>query len=110
MVKETPLDKWKETLGYSISCEADGGQEQALKLGKALLENKDVNAAILCLIIANNFDMVMELWEQRLREELSHIGRKNHPILFSKLFEKIIVLKTICKNYGATSRFDEFTM
>ena len=58
---------WKETLAYMIAYESDTKiREVAKDLGDNLLQHKkDINSAIVCYILANEMDLVTDLWKKR---------------------------------------------
>jgi hypothetical protein len=107
LTNDVPLSQWKEALAYSISFAEDTGKEQALTLGQALLKENDINSALLCFIMAMKFEMVLELWLKKLKEE---IQQANKNMLLHRLFEKIIIFKTICKSYDISTLFDQFIL
>ena len=107
LTNDIPLSQWKEALAYSLSFAEDTGKEQALTLGQALLKENDMNSALLCFIMAMEFEMVFKLWLKKLKEELKQSG---NSMLYHRLFEKIIILKTVCKSYDTSPLFDQFIL
>lgn len=109
LTNEMPLSQWREALAYSLSFAEDAGREQALSLGNALLKDNQPNAALLCFIMAMKFERVLELWLDKMKEELRQVEVNNGMILH-RVFEKVIVFKTICKSYDTSPLFNQFIL
>ena len=66
-VAPTQICSWKETLAYIIAYEDENKLKEVSKqLGDQLLKTKrDINSAIICYILAQELDTVVELWKKR---------------------------------------------
>ncbi len=75
------------------------------ELGEELLtKKKDINSAIICLIIGKSIEQVFDLWKKRALF-LMKKGMDRNEALFL-LFEKCILLKTVCNNKTSMVDFD----
>jgi hypothetical protein len=67
------------------------------ELGDELLnKRKDINSAIICYLIAQSMETVIDLWKKRTLFMIKK-GLDRNQALFH-LFEKCILYKTVCKN------------
>ena len=75
---------WKETLAYIIAYEdEDKLKEVAKKLGDQLLNlKKDVNSAIICFILAQELELVVDLWKKRALYQIRKMNVDKHEALF----------------------------
>jgi len=104
------LHEWKEILAYCVTYSEDNGEILAMELGTELLKRNDADSALLCFIIAKNYEGALEIWNKKLVQQISKLRKREIPILFHKVFEKMIVLKTIIKNYDTSELFDQFIL
>lgn len=109
LIDAKSLHEWKEILAYCVTYSTDTGKQLANELGRELREKRnDLDAAVVCFIVAGNFDSALELWDRRLRAAVSKSNRRERAMLFQRAFEKILTLKTIAKNYDTNDTFDDF--
>jgi len=97
---------WKESLAYILSY-VEGNEKQALvtELGDELLtKKKDINSAIICMIIAKQVESVIDLWKKRALYMIKK-GMPREDAVYL-LFEKSILLKTVCNNKQPIQNFD----
>jgi hypothetical protein len=88
---------WKELLAYLLSY-LEGSELTNLthELADELLKKKDVNPAIACFMISQDIESVVDLWKKRAHYYIRK-GENRNEVLFL-LFQKCILLKTVCKS------------
>ena len=74
------------------------------ELGDELFKMKLFNFAIVCYIISQTLDTVVDLWKKRTLAFIKKGMDRNEAIYL--LFEKCILLKTVIKNNKALNDFD----
>lgn len=78
-------------------------KEVAKLLGDQLFESKtDINSAIVCYILSNEMDIVVDLWKKRALFQIRKLGINKYEALFL-LFQKTIILRAACKQPNATN-------
>lgn len=112
LVDNKQLHEWKEILAYCVIYSEDGGRKLAKELGSELLSKRnDIDNAIICFIVANEFAMALNLWMRKLKHELGRAkNTKEKSRLIHKIFEKAYILKTITKSFDSNQLFDELIM
>lgn len=93
-------------MAYLLSyCEGSELKDLLAELGEELLtKKKDINSAIICLIIGKSIEQVFDLWKKRALF-LMKKGMERNEALFL-LFEKCVLLKTVCNNKTSIVDFD----
>lgn len=57
---------WRENLAYIISyLEGDDMRGLVRELSEELMKKKDINSAIICFMISQSLDIVIDLWKKR---------------------------------------------
>ena len=112
LVDSKQLHEWKEILAYCVTYSKDGGKQLAKELGNELLtKSNDVDNAIICFIVANEFDLALKLWMRKLNLSLSKAkNSKEKGIMIHKVFEKAFILRSITQSFGPSQVFDELIM
>jgi hypothetical protein len=92
---------WKENLAYILSyLEGDDMRGLVHELSDELLnKRKDINSAIICYMISQSLEIVVDLWKKRSLFFIKK-GLDRNEALF-QLFEKCILFKTVCKSTKA---------
>lgn len=86
-------------------CEGAELKELLADLGEELLtKKKEVNSAIVCLIIGKSIEQVFDLWKKRALFLMKKGMDRNEALYL--LFEKYILLKTVCNNKTSMVDFD----
>ena len=68
------------------------------ELGEELIsKRKDINSAIVCYIISQSVELVVDLWKKRALFFMKKHGTDRTDVLYH-LFEKCLLLRTACKN------------
>lgn len=66
-------------------------------LGDELLnKRKDINSAIICYLMSQSMEVVIDLWKKRALFMMKKGIDRNQALFL--LFEKCILYKTVCKN------------
>jgi hypothetical protein len=75
---------WKETLAYIIAYEDEEKlKDVAKQLGDQLLNlKKDINSAIICYILAQELELVVDLWKKRALYQIRKMNVDKHEALF----------------------------
>jgi protein transport protein SEC31 len=75
---------WKEAIAYVLAYHDDQRLKEVAKtLGDQLLKNKtDINSAIVCYILANELDIVTDLWKKRALYHIRKLGVNKNEALF----------------------------
>ena len=111
LIDAKSLHEWKEILAYCITYSSDGGKQLAGELGNELLQKRnDLEGALICFLVANSFNSAIALWERKLKNAIHQANRRDRPIIFQRLFEKIIMFKTITRCYDSCDIFDDFIL
>jgi hypothetical protein len=110
LIDNKNMQEWKEILAYCVTYSEDGGKKLANELGDALLQKNQVDSAIICYIVANNFEATLELWDKKLRKELSQADYKIRSIIMHKTLEKVYALKDISHYSSHNSTMDRLIM
>lgn len=74
------------------------------ELGDELMKMKLFNYAIVCYIISQSLETVVDLWKKRALAFIKKGMDRNEALYI--LFEKSILLKTVCKNCKVLNDFD----
>lgn len=71
-------------------------------IGESLLEQKDVSGAIVCFILAENTQQVLDIWRRRA---VHFIQRKEatREVAIADLLQKCILLKLALESCGSKS-------
>lgn len=90
-----PATNWKESIAYLYSYHEGSLAErnQRIKqMGEALLEQRDISAAIVCFILSQNIDKVLNLWKGRA---IYYIQRKEmtREVALTDLLQKFMLTK-----------------
>lgn len=91
-------NSWKESLAYILSYVDEDAELNQLvqELGDELLnKKKDINSAIVCYMISQSLDTVVDLWKKRALFFIKK-GMNRNECLF-QLFEKCILFRTVTK-------------
>lgn len=112
LVDNKQLHEWKEILAYSVIYSDDGGKKLAKELGNELLSKRnDIDNAIICFIVANEFALALNLWMKKLKHELGKAkNTKQKSRLIHKIFEKAFILRSITNSFEPNQLFDELVM
>lgn len=112
LVDSKQLHEWKEILAYCVIYSNDGGKQLAKELGNELLNKRnDIDNAIICFIVANDFSLALNLWMRKLKMELGKAkNNKERARLVHKVFEKAFMLRTITRTLESNPVFDELIM
>lgn len=112
LVDNKQLHEWKEILAYCVIYSDDGGKKLAKELGNELLSKRnDVDNAIICFIVANEFALTLNLWMRKLKQDLGRArNSKEKSRLIHKIFEKAYVLRNVTRCFEANQLFDELVM
>ena len=86
---------WKENIAYLYSYHEGSiseRNEEIKKMGDVLLERRDISAAIVCFILSQNIDKVLEIWKSRA---IYHIQRKEmtREVALADLLQKFMLTK-----------------
>ena len=86
---------WKEAIAYALAYHDEQRLKEVAKtLGDQLLKNKtDINSAIVCYILANELDIVTDLWKKRALYHIRKLGVNKNEALFM-LYQKTFLLAT----------------
>ena len=74
------------------------------ELGDELFKMKLFNYAIVCYIISQTLETVVDLWKKRTLAFMKKGMDRNEALYL--IFEKSILLKTVCKNSKVLNDFD----
>jgi len=75
------------------------------ELGDELLnKRKDINSAIICYLMSQQMEVVIDLWKKRALFMMKKGIDRNQALFL--LFEKCILYKTVCKNLKIIVDFD----
>ena len=99
--------KWTESLAYLLSYVEDEGELAQLvhELAEELLNKKrDINSAIACYMIAQDHEIVFDLWKKRTLYLIKKGADRNECIF--QLFEKSILYRAAVKNFSSKSIVD----
>lgn len=69
-----------------------------------LNKKKDINSAIICYLISQSIDTVVDLWKKRALFLMKKGIDRNEALYL--LFEKCILFKTVCKSTKVIPDFD----
>ena len=84
------LHEWREILTYCVTYSNDGGKQLALELGRELLQKRnDLDKALICFMVANDFGAVLDLWNKKLQLALTRTHYKEHSMLVHKTLNRI---------------------
>jgi len=100
---------WRESLAYVLAYHNEGKlKEVAKSLADQLLKNKtDINSAIVCYILANELDMVTDLWKKRALYHIRKVGVSKNEALFV-LYQKSFLLMKAFGNVQPNGNIDLF--
>ena len=100
---------WRESLSYVLAYHNDAKlKEVAKSLADQLLKNKtDMNSTIVCYIIANELDMVTDLWKKRALYHIRKLGVPKNEALFM-LYQKSFLLMKAFGNVSPNGNIDLF--
>jgi hypothetical protein len=100
---------WRESLAYVLAYHNDSKlKEVAKSLADQLLKNKiEINSAIFCYILANELDMVTDLWKKRALYQIRKVGVSKNEALFI-LYQKSFLLMKAFGNVQPSSDINLF--
>ena len=111
LIEPKSLHEWKEILAYCVTYSNDGGKQLALELGRELLQKRnEVDKALVCFIVANDFGSALELWNHKLQSALSRTHHKEHSMILQRSFEKALIFKTITRSEQPHRLFDALVL
>ena len=89
---------WRESLAYLLSYLQDDDLRSLVhELADELLnKKKDINSAIVCYMLSENMEIVVDLWKKRTSFMMKKGLDRNEALI--GLFEKCILYKTVCKS------------
>lgn len=106
VITAKPHIAWKESLAYIISY-LDGKELQELvkDLAEVLLNKcRDINSAIICYILSQQIEIVVDLWKKRTLYQIRKGQDKDEALYL--LFEKVSLYRLTCKSNKALLDLD----